>query len=461
MGRWTGAAAVASATVAGGVLALLVAQPRAWAAPMPPGVRVLVFVGGAWLVFVVGVLLVRRLAPRPAVALILVGGVVLPLAAGFAPPRSSDDLYRYIWDGRVQAAGIDPYRYVPAAAELVGLRDEFLWPRNSAWCVVAGDTVPDGHVVPGCTLINRPLAHTIYPPVAQAYFLGVHAVSPPGTRHVPVQLAASALAAATTVLLLVAMRARRADPRHAVLWAWCPGVAVEAGSNAHVDVLAVFLTGLGVVALARARDRRGTAVGAALVGLAVATKLTPAVVGPALLRRHPVTVALAAAGTVVAVYVPHVLDVGTAVVGHLPGYLAEEGFDDGSRFALLSWLVPARIGGVVAIGILVVAAVRVALTADPGRPWLGAATMTGTALLVAGPAYPWYALLLVMLVGLGARPEWLAVVAAGYVAQYAAELSLTPAEAQRLGYGAALVVVVTGAVVRRRRSPTVAEFSVP
>ncbi len=54
--------------------------------------------------FSVGAWLVRKLPRRPAAALILLGGIVLPLLAATAPPRTSDDLYRYEWDGRVQAA---------------------------------------------------------------------------------------------------------------------------------------------------------------------------------------------------------------------------------------------------------------------------------------------------------------------------------------------------------------------
>ena len=56
-----------------------------------------------------------RLPARRAVPLILLGAVAVQLAALSAPPQGSDDLYRYIWDGRVQAAGIDPYSYSPAA----------------------------------------------------------------------------------------------------------------------------------------------------------------------------------------------------------------------------------------------------------------------------------------------------------------------------------------------------------
>ena len=72
---------------------------------------------------------------RTAVALILLGGIAIQVAAVSAPPRQSDDLYRYIWDGRVQAAGIDPYAYVPAARQLTGLRDEFLWHPGADHCL--------------------------------------------------------------------------------------------------------------------------------------------------------------------------------------------------------------------------------------------------------------------------------------------------------------------------------------
>ena len=62
--------------------------------------------------------------------------------------------------------------------------------------------------------------------------------------------------------------------------------------------------------------------------------------------------------------------------------------------------------------------------------------------MLTSPAYTWYALLLIVLVALGARPAWLGVAAAGYLAQYAAELGLSSDVARPLGYGTALLVVV-------------------
>ena len=123
---------------------------------------------GLWALFGAGAWLVLRLPGRWAVALIVVGGIAMQLAALSAGPQGSDDLYRYIWDGRVQAAGIDPYQYAPAAPQLASLRDPFLWPAHAPHCVPAGLRL-DGSAQladPGCTRINRPIVHTIYPPVA-------------------------------------------------------------------------------------------------------------------------------------------------------------------------------------------------------------------------------------------------------------------------------------------------------
>ena len=70
------------------------------------GLSDLVVLAALWIAFAVGALLVRRIPIRLAGAVILIGGAAMQLAALSAPPHTSDDVYRYIWDGRVQAAGI-------------------------------------------------------------------------------------------------------------------------------------------------------------------------------------------------------------------------------------------------------------------------------------------------------------------------------------------------------------------
>jgi hypothetical protein len=381
------------------------------------------------------------------VVLVLTGAVGLTVAAGFGPPRSSDDLYRYIWDGHVQAAGIDPYRYAPAAPELASLRDTGLWPAASNWCVSPGDVDAQNGapLVPGCTLINRPTVHTIYPPAAQLLFLAVHPV--PGIAGV--RLLGAGFALATTVLLLVGLHRSGRDPRRAALWAWCPVVPLEAVANAHIDVAAAFLVVAALLVLATGATVRGGVLGGALLGFAVVVKLTPLVVVPAVLRRWPAAVLVTLSTVVGLLYLPHVLAVGGWALGYLGGYAQEEGYSDGRRFALIPF--PSPVGLVVAVALLAAATLWAWWTSRPEQPWHAAAVTTGAVLLVGTPSYPWYALLLVGLVGLGARLEWLAIAAAGYAVQWAPELHLDGTLAQRLGYGLAALIVLAGWACRRGR----------
>ena len=170
------------------------------------------YLGAAWALFAAGVWLVRGTPLRIAAMLILGGGLAVQLVAVSGPPIGSDDLYRYVWDGRVQAAGIDPYSYVPAAPQLAALRDPQLWPdHTTGWCVAAGTPNPDapGDLTAGCSLINRPTVHTIYPPVAEAYFLLVHVLSPPGIGYRSVQYAAVIVSLLTALALMRFLRALR------------------------------------------------------------------------------------------------------------------------------------------------------------------------------------------------------------------------------------------------------------
>jgi hypothetical protein len=432
--RWRLAVAVAAL----GLETVVTAEGPQWAARF--GVAATpVAIGLAGAAFAVGAWCVLRLPAKTAVPLVLLGAVLITLAASGGPPRSSDDLYRYLWDGRVQAAGIDPYRYPPAAPELAGLRDPYLWPASSGYCIDQSTV----DFTKGCTLINRPTVPTIYPPVAEAVFYAAHVLSPPDARYWPMRVLAIVAALATTLILLWH------SGRRAVLWAWAPTVAIEAVSNAHIDVVAALLTVVALVLLSRRRAVWG---GIAL-GLAVATKVTPVLAVPAALRRRPVSVGLALLGAVVTVYLPHVLAVGAAVLGYLPGYLRDEGYDNGTRFALLSLVVPRAWAGPAAVVVLAAAGLWVLRRGDPDRPWLGATTMAGVALLVTTPSYPWYALLLVLLVALGGPARWLAVAAAGYVGQYYDTLHLELVTANRIGYLAALAVVIVPWLWHRRTTP--------
>jgi hypothetical protein len=456
MRAWFRAAAVAICLAALTALILVLVQPNL----DPAKIQTLPLVAGAWLVFAVAMFLLFKAPVQLALPLILIGAFAVQIAALSAPPAQSTDLYRYIWDGRVQAAGVDPYAYQPDAEALVSLRNEFLWSdtksRAYGYCVTPATHpgVPALDPVPGCTRINRPFVPTIYPPVAEAYFLSVQLVAPSDTSTTPIQAAAAAIAIATTLILLFGLASLGKDIRWAALWAWCPTVALEAGNNAHVDVLAVMITALALLVLARTRTRKRTLLGGVLLGLAIATKMTPVLTVPAVLRRRRwVLLVASAVAAVVTVYIPHVIAVGSRVLGYLPGYLQENGYGSGSRFGLLDLIFKDKPAAAIAVLVLAATAYLVLRRGDPDQPWHGAMIMTGVALAVTTPLYQWYALLLVMLVALDGQWEWLGLAAGAYVYAEPSTGSLALPDPQALGYGLGLALALTGFWIRYRRRP--------
>jgi len=229
-------------------------------------------------------------------------------------------------------------------------------------------------------------------------------------------------------------------------------------------VVAVALTAAAILALATARTTRRTVAGGIMLGLAIATKLTPVLAVPALLRRRWFTVAVAASGAFIAVYIPHVLLVGTKVVGFLPGYLQQENYTSGTRYGIIGLFITGPLATAVALLILGAVAFAVLQFSHPDRPWQGAVVMTAAALAVATPHYQWYSLLLVMLVALDGRPEWLAFAAGGYYAAYpalGARYHIPTRLQDGVAYGVPLVVVAAGWLVRTERAKRAAVVAEP
>ena len=431
-----------------GGLILLIAQPHL----DPARISVLGLVGGAWIAFGCAAWLLRKVTLRLAVGLILTGGIALQVIALCGPPRDSSDSYRYIWDGRVQAAGIDPYLYAPADAGVAKLRNDFLWPKYGVCVKHPGKSAinPADTLVPGCTRMNRPKVPTVYPPVAEAYFFTVQLAAPADDSSTPIQAAAAAFAVLVTVMLLIGLRRLGKDPRLAALWAWCPTVILEAGQNAHVDVVAVALTLGALLVLARAKTESRTALGGVLLGLAIATKVTPVLVLPAVLRRGWLLICASAAAAISLVYAPHVLAVGRKIIGFFPGYLNQEGYSTGNGFSVIGLFVHGKAATGVAVVILGLIALAIFKYGDPDQPWRGGVLMTSAALVVCTPHFPWYAILLVMLVALDGRPEWLAIAAGGFFSEYGRLhlAGITFHNPRLVGYAAGAAIACACALVR-------------
>lgn len=316
---------------------------------------------------------------RPGLTLVLAVAVLLRLGPLLAPVALSTDIYRYVWDGRVQAAGINPYRYIPTDPHLSQLRDPFVFPR-----------------------INRNnYAPTIYPPVAQMLFLLANRLGG-GIRAL--KLLFVALEGLGIAALLIVLR-HAGKPRDAILlYAWHPLPVWEIAGSGHVDAAVVAFVALALAAAAA--GRRGTA--GAVLAAATLIKFLPAVVAPALWRWRDGRFLAAFVAVAVAGYLPYI-GVGRNVLGFLPGYVGEERFASGGGFWALDFVrplvaVPAAVYFVLAATIMAALAWN-ALRRPPGiDASLGWAMALATATtILASPHYPWY---FVWLVALCAIVPW-------------------------------------------------------
>ncbi len=329
-----------------------------------------IYLGAVWLV---------RSGPVPrrtlAVVLLLAAGMrVLPLAA---PPFLSSDLFRYVWDGRVQAHGINPYLYLPAAPELRFLRDEEIY----------GST-------------NRSEeAPTIYPPMAQLIFAAIGQL---WSSLQMVKIVMAGFEAITIGAVVVLLRRAGLPAAGALVYAWNPLPLWEYAGNGHIDAASIAFMALAM--LAASGRRRGWA--GAVLGLAILCKLLPAAVFPAFWRRWDWWTLGGTLAVILALYGVYTVGAGWHVLGYLPGYASEEGLASGAGFFLLralgllgalpAWVTQAYLvtAGLVLLGLAARTMLQPALPSDPAPRILaigqaGAVLSTATTIALS-PHYPWY-----------------------------------------------------------------------
>ena len=357
-----------------------------------------VFFALTFLVYLAGVRLTWGAGRRVALAAIVLGVVfrffMLPTELVL-----STDPYRYLWDGRVQVAGINPYRFSPEAPELAELRDTRIHPR-----------------------INRSWARTIYPPGAEALFAGLALAAP--DRIWALRLLLIACEMATMVELVVLLRRLDLPEGRVVVYAWAPLAIFEFAQAGHIDAAVIPLV-LGAL-LAAGSGQSGVAGG--LLGGAALVKLYPAILLPVLWRRGDTRLPLTFLAVVALGYLPYAWGAGGKVLGFLPVYFARfEEFNIGLRALLTDGIgltgTPAR---VVVSGLLAVllAGVLVAIGRGRGDRLRDLTTACGMAvgaylLLVPSTIHPWYVVWLVPFLAVLSGPGWwylTAGVALSYVA---------------------------------------------
>jgi SAM-dependent methyltransferase len=254
----------------------------AWLAHRP-GLRP-VFVGAAAAATLGIVVLWRR---DPLTTGEVLGGAVL-LRLAFLPlwPELSDDTFRYVWDGWLQADGINPYRHKPTDPALEPYQETPLFGR-----------------------LNSADYYSVYPPLSQLVF-GLGGTLFDGSlwgTYYAIKGAFAAVEVGGLVLL-----SRLTSARGLLLYAWNPLVVVETAGQGHTEAAAVALV---IAAVWAVRQGRGHLASIAIAGAGL-VKLYPFLLAPLLLRRFganvvasgTAVVAAASAPYAASYVIPHVLD---------------------------------------------------------------------------------------------------------------------------------------------------------
>ena len=274
------------------------------------------------------------------------------------PAGADDDIHRYVWEGRLQRLGYNPYLVVPSDPAVKGL-----------------------HTAETRNLNNRDLPSP-YPAGAQFFFRAVTAIH---ESTFALKIAFVLCECAIVFVLLDVLRFTR-QPAHLVLsFAWNALLAIEVAGSGHIDILG----GLLLVVSAAALIRRWRATAAVALGLAIAVKFLPVVLLPLYWRRVRIRDAALAAAIVGLLYVPF-LSHGRIPIGSLGTYVNNFRFN-GPLFAALHQVAPPAllIGLALLVGLVTATWLRhVAPEWSPDQfAWPMAAS-----LLCAPVVFPWYLL---------------------------------------------------------------------
>jgi alpha-1,6-mannosyltransferase len=161
-------------------------------------------------------------------------------------PLLSDDLYRYVWEGRVFLAGWNPFVVAPSSELLSGLRDAAIWPN-----------------------INHPDVPSIYPPLAQ-YLFAVNALAGGGTTLMKALFLVMEMGCVFAVALATRHDARADRLSLLAVYGLNPLVFVETAWSGHLDAVA---WGLLCVAMVVWRNTSRAALWSGLcLGMSISTK---------------------------------------------------------------------------------------------------------------------------------------------------------------------------------------------
>ena len=275
-----------------------------------------------------------------------------------APAGADDDIHRYVWDGRLQRLGYNPYLVVPSDPAAKVLH------------------------TPETRSLNNPDLPSPYPAGAQLFFRAVTAIH---ETTFALKVAFLVCEFAIAFVLLDVLRRNRQGAHLVLAYAWNPLLAIEVAGSGHIDIVGALLLLISVAAL----ERRWRATAAVGLGLAVAVKFLPIVLLPLYWKRIRIRDAAAAAAVVGVLYVPF-LNHGRIPIGSLTTYVKSFRFN-GPVFAMLDHVAPPQFlaGLAVLVGLATATWLRNVAPESSADVF---AWPLAASLLCAPVIFPWYLL---------------------------------------------------------------------
>jgi len=296
--------------------------------------------------------------PRRVVVIGLVLAALWHLPFLRMPSGPDEDIYRYLWDGRLQRLGYNPYLVVPSDPAAKGLH------------------------TPETRNLNNPDLPSPYPPGAQLFFRAVTAIQ---ESTFALKLAFVVCEFAIVFVLLDVLRCSRQGTHLVLAYAWNPLLAIEVAGSGHVDIVGALL----LLVSAAALGRRWRATAAVALGLAVAVKFLPIVLVPLYWKRVRLRDAALAAAVVGLLYVPF-LNHGRIPIGSFGTYVRSWRFN-GPVFAALDRIASPQLLAGLAVLVGLVTATWLRSAAPEWSPHVFAWPMAAS-LLCAPAVFPWYLL---------------------------------------------------------------------
>ncbi len=190
----------------------------------------------------------RSLIPLFALALIV------RVAAVFQFPHG-DDIHRYLWEGKVQHYGFNPYKYAPKSKTISHLRDE------------------------NYKEINHKRIPTIYWPFAQQLFKQYARFG----QSITIMKSVFVLFdIGIIILLLLLLRHLALSYNHLLLYALNPFTIIYTAGEGHLEVVMVFWVVLALFCMHKKRF----GLMYLFLGIALMTKVTPVILIPFIIRRE-------------------------------------------------------------------------------------------------------------------------------------------------------------------------------